>query len=1741
MLQRRRQQREQGDRDREEDDGYDYGYDYGYDHDYGKMRMKKTKNHHSSSSSDAINIPQHQHQQRPYRHTPHSSISSPIISTSPLLLRGASSSSSSPPAAAAAGLAPFKHSSNNNIINHRNPFNSLMPASLIPRDYLTQPNNHHTNLNNNSSFFNHPNANSNSIANFRPVLPPVHTSSSTTAPTLAHPRSRPQLSSPSPSQPPPGSATTTSTTFRSSSPDQEDSPPSPVSSISPTSTLRAAPSAGSSNASPVSPISPVSPFSPIPSSTSTQVSAFPIPPTTTVTDRSLNLPPEALKYPPVPPDRPGGSSQLRGANGNMQKSSSYDQLRKASDPPRPLAMNNTNNNNNNNNHDKINNAGGSRVTSPSNPALSSVGERIRGTVPRTSSIDSAISSISSAHSHKSSVDAINVSPDDVARLIATAGSAENLIIHILRENEQRRAQNKKLWELVNKQREMLFGLNHDLERAIKDKDTYKKKLKEPQSNPPPLPVATTQATGELAAVAAAAAAAEADGNSPMDSTSGHDRANLLSEGAVRSSPDNSTMFPSPLHVDHSHTDHLPARRETPGSDPSTPCDAPRTEQPGPTQQSRDSPTDPSIHEIHRRQAQASGSGSNSSGTARKAGSSNNTLPASLRAGGPGNQKPVPPPIRRPPPAPLNLSQAERMTIQSQQANVAIEDNSDYDDALEVDEISKLIEKRGRRKTREEDDREREALLLQEKAARSASNKKKSKSVQPPEGLHKPQSQGFAGMSAPTGNRMVAHSPPAGLAKQISPPESLASMLSPPMSEGGSSEKDRLVVSPPMSPGLPLSPRPGDRPMNAPTPRFPKEGHGTLASPPMSPRGLPLSPRAPKFPTPPFSEPATENSSLAKPAEVRNTSPVQTEVDKVEIPTFDASVKIDSPTSPEEPRSRIYRGLVSDQYPNLLLPPNALPSIDIKVSSSRLRPSRNSYLALKPTEEEPVFTLSVFSRANRAELWRVEKVIMALPQLDGQLKMVSDFSGRLPDRSIFTGHSPAKVDARRAVLNSYFESILDTPLEEAGALVVCQFLTADAIEPRDDETSLVNGESKGKHSYPLGPDGKPRIEGYLTKRGKNFGGWKARYFVLHGPELKYYESPGGPHMGTIKIHHAQIGKQSTSSNTNQSPSRGIEDDTDNQYRHAFLILEPKKKDSTALVRHVLCAESDEERDSWVEALLSYVENASEEDENAKAERYQRHQNDHMQSRDQNRDEIRTQNRDHNRDHKLNPSPNHNYNHQTSKLDAPPKSRKHCPSSRKGGGGTEGPEAPETTEVLRSFSYDDVVAAEAPIRGPPGSKIPPTKPANLEQGLQPPSDQPVPLSPSVKSISAPTNGVKIQDAGAWGNKIAPPMSNKEKKRSIWGFRAAATADLANQIQNHEANNPPTERKDAVKPVFGLPLAEAVEFCGVPGIDSGLPAVVYRCIEYLRAKEAALEEGIFRLSGSNVVIKSLKEKFNTEGDLNFLEGDTYYDVHAVASLFKQYLRELPATVLTRELHLDFIRVLELDEKQKKIAAFNGLVHRLPKANLTLLKALSQYLIDIVENSDVNKMTVRNVGIVFAPTLNIPAPVFSMFLTDFESIFGQPVKDFSIHPAELIADKSPSPEDIRSPRHQMFSDLPTPSYAQSSFPPSHHRSEMMPEGAQRERDPREKYDTGFIPIHPTYEQHVLGSDPSHRHQSHAQGRADEYNSMSNLLAPGMNNMQQPMSKSKRRESNLLFMNIGNRKSGMPNLPKPRDERCMF
>ena len=1140
---------------------------------------------------------------------------------------------------------------------------------------------------------------------------------------------------------------------------------------------------------------------------------------------------------------------------------------------------------------------------------------------RTSSLDSAISSISSvtSQSRKSSQDSSTSPPTDIANLISTAGSPEAVIYHLLKEKQHLATQNAQLWKLVDKQRALVLGLNKDLEHALKDKERYRKKLKEHLAHTQPVSRQThpDAASGyrETEPLPREASESPNPGDPHYDlPIQGH---MLISDGMRES---NSTLVDSqsPSNTTVKSPDIVLPSADIPvvmGKKQSTPrlLDSSRPDKGSKESRSGNiGPTaslanDDKLANTITFPPTASAKSSNqaevmesapeispivATATSTTGFTAKRSLPSPHNApDGPSLQAPASTPpgldgkglpvYRKAPPAPLNLRRTGRVSSHLHHYGPDDHSGSEYDDVLEVDEIPAF--ERGRRKTREEDDRERDAAALKEQETRSCSKRDKHSKEPPPPmtPMLAFKKEGSSSRDAPRPSQAKAIQPesePAAVPGYLNPPISLASVLSP-ASALPPSVTDRIIVSPPpMSPGLPMSPRPSDRPLNSPLPRMPRDGVGaSLASPPPSARGgfpgLPLSPRAPRHPIP---LPPHTPVSLASPVgsqgdDFRHATltPPQAPKDGRAVPTLDR-VSVSEPRvddlSDNIKSKGIYRGFVSEAYPNLLLPPNALPSISVKVTSSRLKPSRHS-LATKGSEEEPVFTLGISARSDRQELWRLEKALISLPQLDQQLKQYSSLGARLPDRALFHGQAPAKIDARREALERYFEAILDTPMDERAALLVCHYLSTQAIEPNNDEGSTNGSISHSGSPVTLGPDCRLRKEGYLTKRGKNFGGWKARFFVLDEPVLRYYESPGGPLLGTIKLQNAQIGKQSQQQKS-ASPSRGLED-PDNQYRHAFLILEPKRKDSASLVRHVLCAESDDERDDWVEALLQYVDFNTSEDEKSR------------------------------------PYVTQGDSGGSSKLSHSQQKKR---SEKKDGVVVDSPE-PGAIEALQTVSYEDTVPGQAPVRVMPSRSLTDSPSPPVTGSI--PQGQTNASQPS-KTISGPTNATVIQDVGAWGNKppTSPQTKDKEqKKRGIWGFRDKGTSDVAmahsNESSTTLAQPQYNERTGTGRPVFGAPLAEAVKYYPPRGIDICLPAVVYRCLEYLEAEDAASEEGIFRLSGSKLVIGALRERFNTEGDFDFRADGQYYDVHAIASLLKMYLRELPATVLPRELHLDFLAV--------------------------------------------------------------------------------------------------------------------------------------------------------------------------------------------------------------------------------------------
>ncbi|KAM7205500.1 hypothetical protein V8F20_003084 [Naviculisporaceae sp. PSN 640] len=1196
-------------------------------------------------------------------------------------------------------------------------------------------------------------------------------------------------------------------------------------------------------------------------------------------------------------------------------------------------------------------------------------EVVGRSAPRNSSMDSAISAISSrSNSNKNSQDSTAGTPD-IANLIKTAGSPEAVIQYLLKEKQSQSQQNAQLWRLVDKQRAMILGLNKDLERALKDKEKYRKKLKEfvSETGVPPVPVVPA----ERSTAATSSNAASTADSPPKEQVLEVPGSPGLDSDSQKHSPIDVALAPYPITPPADQPSGMGSADQIPASvgellDPSH-------SMPKPSEHAYDQYD----HDAQERAAEAAKRQAEESKDLKV----NMSIPPSRSlprepprmpppqppAGPPERMQkleegiaqfpppPVPPP-RKPPPAPLSLKNIQSPTLPAEDA---IDSDTDYDDILEVDEIPHE-DRRGRRRTREEDEREREILARKEAEARSLSKKSKKSSSQkgtPKEEIIPPTPQN----ELPPSPRLV-NIPKALPLRQQEGVGSLAGVLS-----GTQTIEPRTSSLPQalLSPGLPSSPRP----MALKSP---------VNSPPLSPLGvstfggMPLSPRPPRAPIP-----LPPNTPLHTPSP-GNALPLSTPKPLTIVKKSSDSVDTASPTKsthegvPEVQRTKVYKGLVTEEYPDLLLPPNALPSIDIKVASSRMKPSRASLISMTQLEEDPVFTLAIFSRADGGELWRVEKDSASLAKLDQRLKQCPAFTAKTPDRSLFSGHAPAKLDARRVALNHYLDELLNTPLDNATALELCKYLSTNTLPPNADETGTSADVGPVESAQKTGPGGRPFRSGYLTKRGKNFGGWKARFFILDGPHLKYYETPGGAHLGTIKLQKAQIGKQSPQQTSEGSPGAGGRpgvDDMDNQYRHAFLILEPKKKDPNSMTKHVLCAESDRERDIWVDALLRWID-----------------------YKDPDEEELP-------HPHAKKDSP-HDRNH-SEKANGNTKKK-----SRQGKSQQQHHHQNDSTGDLVGMSYEATKQGELPTRGK-------QSPHDDESG--PPSGQ------SQLSISAPRDPQVISNTEAWGSKLgmglAPPNQEEKKarKRSFFGFGpktrtssdgqdslfgSDSGASGAGQVQGGGGQGGP------VRQVFGASLAEAVRYCSPVNVNVPLPAVVYRCIQYLDAQGAIAEEGIFRLSGSNVVIKQLKERFNNEGDINLLAEEQYHDIHAVASLLKAYLRELPTSILTRDLHVEFLTVTEMTNMQEKLAALGELVTRLPQANATLLKYLIAFLIKIIDHADLNKMTVRNVGIVFSPTLNIPAPVFALLLQNYKAVFGIEPSEYELPTKEpsIISERRPS-----------------------------------------------------------------------------------------------------------------------------------------
>uniref|UniRef100_A0A8C0IZW6 Myosin IXB n=1 Tax=Chelonoidis abingdonii TaxID=106734 RepID=A0A8C0IZW6_CHEAB len=145
------------------------------------------------------------------------------------------------------------------------------------------------------------------------------------------------------------------------------------------------------------------------------------------------------------------------------------------------------------------------------------------------------------------------------------------------------------------------------------------------------------------------------------------------------------------------------------------------------------------------------------------------------------------------------------------------------------------------------------------------------------------------------------------------------------------------------------------------------------------------------------------------------------------------------------------------------------------------------------------------------------------------------------------------------------------------------------------------------------------------------------------------------------------------------------------------------------------------------------------------------------------------------------------------------------------------------------------------------------------------------------------------------------------------------------------------------------------------NSVPVVMEKLLEYVEM-HGLYTEGIYRKSGSANRMRELKQLLQTDPNSVKLEN---YPIHTITGILKQWLRELPDPLMTFAQYSDFLRAVELPEKQEQLIAIYSVLEQLPQANHNTLERLIFHLVKVALIEDVNRMSPNALAIVFAPCL--------------------------------------------------------------------------------------------------------------------------------------------------------------------------------
>ncbi|XP_054897429.1 unconventional myosin-IXAa-like isoform X7 [Poeciliopsis prolifica] len=155
--------------------------------------------------------------------------------------------------------------------------------------------------------------------------------------------------------------------------------------------------------------------------------------------------------------------------------------------------------------------------------------------------------------------------------------------------------------------------------------------------------------------------------------------------------------------------------------------------------------------------------------------------------------------------------------------------------------------------------------------------------------------------------------------------------------------------------------------------------------------------------------------------------------------------------------------------------------------------------------------------------------------------------------------------------------------------------------------------------------------------------------------------------------------------------------------------------------------------------------------------------------------------------------------------------------------------------------------------------------------------------------------------------------------------------------------------------------VELSRLTSEERAVPQLVEKLINYIEM-HGLYTEGIYRKSGSTNKIKELRQGLDTDVSTVILDD---YNIHVIASVLKQWLRDLPSPLMTFELYEEFLRAMGQPDKREVIQGVYSVIEQLSRTHLSTLERLIFHLVRISLQEETNRMSANALAIVFAPCI--------------------------------------------------------------------------------------------------------------------------------------------------------------------------------